>query len=67
MAIADYTKVIELDETNAAAYSNRAYTYRQTGAFAKALADLERALALDPDDDDVKNDIAELKKKCGNG
>ncbi|MBX3289066.1 MAG: tetratricopeptide repeat protein [Acidobacteria bacterium] len=49
-AVADYTKVIELDEQNAfAAYNNRAWTFCQMGLFDKALDDAERALELKPD------------------
>lgn len=49
-AIADYTKVIELDEKNAfAAYNNRAWTYCHMNMFDKALEDADRSLELKPD------------------
>lgn len=53
-AIADYTKVIKLDEQNAAvAYNNRGWTYCQMGLYDKALADAERSLELRPDSPDA--------------
>lgn len=48
-AVADYTKVIELDRSKAwAAYNNRAWTLCQMGLFDRALADADRALELRP-------------------
>ena len=49
-AIADYTKVIEIDEENAfAAYNNRAWTYCHRNMFDRALEDANRSLELKPD------------------
>lgn len=50
-AIADYSKVIELggqNDTLAAAYNNRAWTYCHTGAYDKALDDADKSLELRP-------------------
>ena len=46
-AIADFTKVLELDSGNANAYFNRASTFDSQGAVALAIADYTRALELD--------------------
>jgi tetratricopeptide (TPR) repeat protein len=46
-AIADFTKVLELDSGNANAYFNRASTFDAQGAVAQAIADYTRALELD--------------------
>lgn len=46
-AIADFTKVLELDSGNANAFFNRASTYDSQGAVAQAIADYTRALELD--------------------
>ena len=46
-AIADFTKVLELDSGNANAYFNRASTFDSQGAVAQAIADYTRALELD--------------------
>jgi len=46
-AIADFTKVLELDSDNANAYYNRASTFDAQGAIQQAIADYSRALELD--------------------
>ncbi len=46
-AIADFTKVLELDSGNANAYFNRASTFDSQGEVAQAIADYTRALELD--------------------
>src|SRR5262245_53526331 len=43
LAIADYTKVIELDPTRAAAYNSRGLAYASKGDYARALADVTKA------------------------
>lgn len=44
---ADFTRVLELDGTNANAYFNRGSTHDSLGAYDKAIADYSRALDLD--------------------
>ena len=46
-AIADFTKVLELDANNANAYFNRGSTHDSIGQFDLAIADYTRALDLD--------------------
>jgi tetratricopeptide (TPR) repeat protein len=46
-AIADFTRVLELDSGNANAYFNRASTFDAQGAVQAAIADYSRALELD--------------------
>ena len=46
-AIADFTRVLELDPSNANAYLNRGSTHDSLGQHAKAAADYSKALDLD--------------------
>ena len=46
-AIADFSRVLELDSGNANAYFNRASTFDAQGAVQQAIADYSRALELD--------------------
>lgn len=48
-ALAAYTRAIQLDPTAPAAYNNRAYVYMTQQAYAAALSDLDKAIALRPD------------------
>lgn len=45
-----WTDVISKYPTAALAYKNRAITYRESGDYERAMADLEQALSLDPND-----------------
>jgi len=47
-AIADYTKAIELDPRNAAAYNNRGAARKNKGDVDGAIADYDKAIELDP-------------------
>lgn len=47
-AIADYTRVIELQPKNADAYALRGTIHLSLGRKADALADLQKAVQLDP-------------------
>jgi tetratricopeptide (TPR) repeat protein len=47
-AIADYTEAIRLDTSNAAAYASRALVHARQGAHDRVIADIDRALQLDP-------------------
>src|SRR5262249_49329879 len=49
-ALADYSKAIELDPKNAAAWHNRGYAYKELHQYDKAVADLNKAIELDPKD-----------------
>ncbi|HNW43726.1 MAG TPA: tetratricopeptide repeat protein [Elusimicrobiales bacterium] len=49
-AIVNYSKVIELDPSKAAAYSLRGSAYSKIGEYEQAIADYSKALALDPGD-----------------
>ena len=46
-AIADFTRVLELDPTNVNAFFNRGSAYDSLGQYEKAVADYTRALDLD--------------------
>ncbi len=47
-AIAEYSKVIELDPKHIKAYLNRGHTYSQIGDYDKAIEDYNLAIELDP-------------------
>jgi tetratricopeptide (TPR) repeat protein len=46
-AVADFSRVLELEPTNSVAYFNRGSTYDSMGAHDHAIADFGRALELD--------------------
>ena len=48
-AIDEYTKVIQGGNGTALIYSNRGYSYNQTGTFDKAIADSNKAIELNPE------------------
>lgn len=49
-AVADYTKVMELNPADTRIYCARAAAYRSLGQTSRAIEDLDRAIALDPRD-----------------
>ncbi len=49
-AVADFTRAIEIDPTNAGAYSNRASIYEGYGKFDLAIADYSKAIEIIPTD-----------------
>ena len=53
-ALADFTAAVALDPNLPHALANRGYLLNRLGRFEEAFADLERALALAPHDDDVR-------------
>lgn len=48
-AIVDFSKALELDPGNPAAYSNRGLAYVHQSDYARAIADFDAALDLDPE------------------
>lgn len=48
-AIVDYTKSLELNPSNAAAYNNRGFAYRKLGRYDEAIADYTVSLELAPE------------------
>lgn len=58
-AVADLTRAIELQD-GAEVRFNRAYALRALGDLERARADLLRAAELDPDDDQIRETLAEL-------
>ncbi len=49
MAVADYTKAIEIDSTNGYVYAIRGDAYRLVGKYDLSVADYDRAIELDPE------------------
>jgi Tfp pilus assembly protein PilF len=59
-AIKEFTKALELEPGQFASWRGRSDAEISIGEHAKALADLEKALELKPDDDGVLNNLAWL-------
>lgn len=55
-ALADFSKVIELDPQNSEAYRQRAYLYQNQSKYAEANADYDKALELAPGSGEVLSD-----------
>ena len=49
-AIADYSRIVELDPDDTEAFGFRGEAYRQTGRYEEAVADFTRAIEIDPGD-----------------
>jgi tetratricopeptide (TPR) repeat protein len=47
-ALADYTRAIELDPSDAEFFGSRGQAYQAIGRYDEALADFNRAIELDP-------------------
>jgi TonB family protein len=50
LALADYTKAIEMDATDASDYLNRGLAHYAKGSYEKAIADFNKAIELKPKD-----------------
>ena len=48
-ALADFTKVLELQPDNAHAYFRRAFAFKSLGKFEEAAEDFEKSRSLQPD------------------
>ena len=51
-AVEEFTKAIEIEDSNATLYSNRAWTNRDIGNYRQAVLDFDKAIELDSDDAD---------------
>jgi len=60
-AIASFTKCIEIDRTFLAPYNNLAVTLERKGRKKDGIAWLEKALAIDPNYEDAKKNLARMK------
>lgn len=63
-AMKDFDKALELYPNRAILYSGRGQVYAQTEQYQKALADLERAVELDPQGYMFAADLAEYLAAC---
>jgi tetratricopeptide (TPR) repeat protein len=64
-ALADYTRALELDDTDAIAYSGRALLNLRLDNQAAALADFDRLVALNPNDIETRYRRASLRIAAG--
>jgi|GEM_PF-4355665 len=62
-SISDYTRALSLDPSSVKCYKNRALSRQALGDLAGAAADMETYLKSVPDDAEVRNALALLKKK----
>jgi Flp pilus assembly protein TadD len=68
-AIADFTKAIELNPNDAAAYLNRGVAYSAHGNMVAAIADFRHCLKLQPDVENraqIEQWIAEIEAELAN-
>lgn len=61
-ALEFYTKAVELDETDSISLKRRAVIYKTQGNFETAIVDIERALALNPEDAEIYLIIGDILK-----
>lgn len=66
LAIADFTKAIELKADYELAYGNRSNSYAKKGNLDLALADLNKVIQLKPDNADAYNDRGLIYRRMGN-
>ena len=62
-AIADFNKTLQLDPNHDGAYNSRALMYIKRGDYAKAIADWEAVLRLNPDDSTAKMNLEKAKRE----
>ena len=62
-AIAEYSKVIEIDPKDSEAYYNRGVAYAKLGKYDLALADFEKTLELDPNNQKAKNNLEVVREE----
>ncbi len=62
-AESDYTRALEIDNTNPKAYLNRGMLLREQGMNSRAHRDFERALALDPHNTALQAELKKLTEK----
>ena len=63
MAIADYTRAIELDANFALAYLNRGIAHEQRGDTSAAAKDYRQSLAIDPAAEAAQGRLKRLQSK----
>lgn len=60
-ALADWERILELDPADATTYNDRAMFYIEHDEYGKAIEDLEKFLALEPDNSDHRYLLEQLK------
>jgi tetratricopeptide (TPR) repeat protein len=63
-AVAAYSRILESGEGDAQVYNQRSVAYNGLGLVDKALADLDKALSLQPNEPIVKNNLAWMLANC---
>lgn len=54
MALADYSAALALDSLYFDAYKNRGITFLNTGKYEPAVADFNKTIAIDPQNEEVR-------------
>ena len=65
MAIAAYSRTIELNPNDAAAYNNRGITYKETGELNRAIEDYNKAIELNPEFAEPYNNHGNVHRERG--
>ena len=60
-AIADFSKIIKEKPQDKEAYLDRSYVFELTKDYVKGIADCDKVLSLDPNNEDAKNRKARLE------
>ena len=63
-AIADFSRVIQIDPKNSWAYASRGLAEAERKQYDNAVADLDQALKIDPDNPDALNGRAWFRATC---
>ena len=64
-AIAEYSKAIELDPTNAYFYSMRSWGHSENGDYELAIADLDKAIELEPNNGGFFYNRSDVYRRMG--
>jgi tetratricopeptide (TPR) repeat protein len=67
LAIADYTKSLEIDTKHSASFNGRALCYYATGDYVHALEEVNKAISLDPNDANYQEGLRQIQQAMEGG